>query len=615
LGFLRANSLSEDSWTVDLKPRRKRFKEKRNYSDTQTVRGKGNQTRSSDGVKNVASTRKNVIRRFYAATKIGLLALALSLAPFQPLLATPVKNVTYEQFEQLLKEKTAQIPELQELWSWRASSNEPVYLGGGILRGLLKWLEIKLRHSSFEQVRQTTVPTVQELLIQKNADMDLYHDRYGKAWFQNHMPQYGDWDILTKDFREQSIEAGGPAIEKIRVSPDQVEDPLGGLRAFYEGKLPYVDVPEKVFKKFRGERGTLNSNMKSALVLRELRFANEMPSVEIDEDTSRRLHAAVDSELTRIQPRNYWIQKTLKKFHASTGDDIQKTLQILRNYGLLKTLAVNAYSLGEEKASWILERKYLLLQLPPNEISDEEFNVFKKSSNDIGAVIEGMKHLLAKADNPKRVVSIFSPGVESPNDKYRTAISKLILSSTGQLQKLKLSPSDLSPLKTISNRIGTNIALMRLGIQSSGNPSEFFEAIQMGVSEPSVEYKTAVQKLMGESIHSFMDLNPTVEEMDRFKSISNNIKANITLMRNAIRKAASAEEFLRALNPAVKSPSPAYAKAISELAIENQKRFLKLEPTIIERSKFEAQFDIRLPDSKPNRLKCFIDTLMQAVTR
>jgi hypothetical protein len=618
-------------------------------------------------------------RRHFDVAKIGLLALTLTLAHCSSLLAAPVKNVTYEQFEQLVKEKTAEIPELQTLWSWRANHHEPVYLGGGILRGLLKWLEENLRDSSFENVRKMAAPRIEELLIQKDADWDLYHDRVGADWFKENMPEYGSWDILTREFREQSIEAGGPTIEKIRVSPNQVEDPLGGLKAFYEGKLTYIDVPEWTFRKFRGTKKALSTNMKSALVLRELRFANEIPSAELDEETKLLLRSVVKSELKRIKPQNYWIQKSLKKFHASTGGSVERTMKLLREYGLAGALAKNGYYLEEGSSGTAAAKKYVLLQFSPDEISNKDFKAFKRSTNDIAANIEGMKYLLSKADNIERVVSIFEPAVDNPNSDYLNAISHLMMTSTERPEWAKFDPKDLRPLKAISSTVESRIALMKLGVRRAKTPSEFFDAIKLdtdnpsdayknavnnfikesvgtfmdlkpsaaemnqlknisgridtnieamkkgidqamtakdffaavspGVSSPTDEYTSEIKKLVEQSLYAFAKLDPSAKEMDRFKELSNSIEANIALMRIAIPKAESAGAFLKVLNPGVKNPHPAYESAILKLAIENQNRFLELEPSTFERAKFESRFHVSLPNAKPGPIKCLIDAL------
>ncbi|MFL5812604.1 MAG: hypothetical protein ACJ763_03430 [Bdellovibrionia bacterium] len=373
------------------------------------------------------------LRQVFLCTVLLPLLLLLASAGAD---CAPVKNATYEEFQSLVRESVAKVPDLNLLWRWQVKGDEPVYFGGGGLRGLLRWLEYQLRNKSVAQVRALRVPNVDQL-ISVWADKDIYHDRVDANWFKSNFPAYGDWDVLTRTFYDASIEAGGPGIEKIRVSPTHIDDPLGGLAAFYQGKLNFVDAPEEVFQKFRGASAIqLKDNYKSALVLRALRFSRDLPSVTLDDETLRAMKAAVKSEENLIKANNYWLQKSLYKLYLSTGENRKKTIQALDSVGLTKTLARNGYYLNRPNADgW---RHYLFLEPRVKGLTIDDLTRFKLSVNSIAEIAAAMEKMLrgAKAED---VDAILDPVVRSPTPEYLLNIAFIRKSKTSALKRSKVA--------------------------------------------------------------------------------------------------------------------------------------------------------------------------------
>jgi hypothetical protein len=392
-------------------------------------------------------------------------------------ICAPVKNASYEEFQSLVRESVAKIPDLNPLWQWRANHNEPVYFGGGGLRGLLKWLEYQLRHASVDQVRAMRVPKMDHL-ISEWADKDIYHDKVDSNWFKSNFPAYGDWDVLTRSFYDSSLEAGGPGIEKVRVNPSQIDDPFGGLAAFYKGELNYVDAPEEVFRKFRGASPSgLSENYKAALVMRTLRFANDMPSVTLDKETLAVMKAAVESEQHLVAANNYWLQKSLYKLYLSNGKNSRKTIKALDSVGLTKTLATNGYYLNRPNAGgW---RNYLFLEPQVKGLTVDDLTRFKLSVNSISEVAAAMERMLrgAKAED---VDAILDPVVRNPAPEYLANIAFLRKHNTSRLKRSKIAGCIVDAL-TADVTIGGRYSARNLTIVAAGAGWYLYERALQGL--------------------------------------------------------------------------------------------------------------------------------------
>src|SRR3989339_52760 len=254
--------------------------------------------------------------------------------------------ITYDQWTNLVKHSAGKIPELQALWQWQKKTGHHVYVGGGALRGLLQWLHKNLQNHSLEEVKNMKVPGMTDLLIIKGSDIDLFAPDDIVEKIKHDLPQYANWDILSDSFHKINVKLGGPTIEKIRVNPNYWDDPLGGLRHYYEGKLVFSWTPEDEFRKLYWvkERG----NTKTAEALRFLRMENDLPELKATTESYNLISQISEVEMPLIgidRPSgvNWWIQhKGLEKLYKSTGKNFPETVDTLRKRNLL-------YLLGSKK--------------------------------------------------------------------------------------------------------------------------------------------------------------------------------------------------------------------------------------------------------------------------
>ncbi|MFC1611716.1 hypothetical protein ACFL6C_12210, partial [Myxococcota bacterium] len=152
-----------------------------------------------------------------------------------------------------------------------------------------------------------------------------------------------DWDIVDDYTYRSATELGGASIEAVAISPDSVSDPHGGLRAFWEGKLTFVEPQGHYTAPEEGWTGTKQA-------LRFLRHCADFPELTSDAASLRQLRdIGRDEELTlgRTARANYWIEKQLAKHWNACRGDTQRQLEMLRNVGLLKSIARGGFDLPD----------------------------------------------------------------------------------------------------------------------------------------------------------------------------------------------------------------------------------------------------------------------------
>ncbi len=181
-----------------------------------------------------------------------------------------------------------------------------------------------------------------ETLLRQPADRDVLALGGLAKLATEQVETLGDgWECLAPLDQRNNVSLGGPTIEKVGVGPRGIEDPLGGLEHFWRGEL--------VFHHDGSERSSVQHGYSVlAEALRFLRFANELPGLEVDDASWARLAKIGPREmgnLGRGAQGKYLIEKPLAKMAHAVGDDTRKVLGLLREHDLLACVADGPYQL------------------------------------------------------------------------------------------------------------------------------------------------------------------------------------------------------------------------------------------------------------------------------
>jgi hypothetical protein len=151
------------------------------------------------------------------------------------------KNMTYTQWESLVRHTISKVPELKAVWKLNKKTRQEskkYYLVGGTLRGVLHWLYQNSQNYSYDELYKMQVPRSEELLIIKKTDIDIIiPNKSDRDIIRKIKIRIGGWDVMERSRYENIRDTGSSSIEAFMVNPEKIVDPLGGLKLFYEGRL------------------------------------------------------------------------------------------------------------------------------------------------------------------------------------------------------------------------------------------------------------------------------------------------------------------------------------------------------------------------------------------
>lgn len=260
--------------------------------------------------------------------------------------------INYSDWMDLVQWRVTNDPLMKRFWvnlaDQGSSEARGVSLFGGMVRGLLVDTErLLLSGKTPNQIKAMRISGVNKTMLQE-ADIDLLDasnfsnlqsviDRSFPEGFRN-------WDIIDQVFYEESLRSKGPALDKLAINPWSVTDPMGALKAFWQGQIvfePMTDGREEGLK----------------LVLRHLRQMTEMPNKTMSQESLIALQEAAGIGGFKIDPGYredmallYGTEKALKKLLAATNFDFLQTLKILRKYQVLDSLKEGPFQLALYKS-------------------------------------------------------------------------------------------------------------------------------------------------------------------------------------------------------------------------------------------------------------------------
>ena len=129
------------------------------------------------------------------------------------------------------------------------------------------------------------------------------------------------------------------------------------------------------------------------------------------------------------------------------------------------------------------------------------------------------------------------------------------------------------------------------------NPEGFFEILSPGMQMPDrKDYDNynrwsslmeALAQVYNESIPQFLDFNPTVAEVAKFKRYSPYAQAVIDLMYQLLPKTKTVEDYFQVLNPELAKISDGYQRDLDKVYTASVPHFLELNPTIDDMKTFK----------------------------
>ena len=497
-----------------------------------------------------------------------------------------------QEFKDTLISIIKRIPDMKEVWEASEKYHLQLKIGGGVVRGAIRWMVESLGQVSVSELGRLTPPKSTELLLNPKADRDLFAPKSKLAGAMV-LSALKTWEISDDTAFQESISAGGGALDKVRVGVDGVDDPLGALGALFSGELKYVIKSDEELKKtfWFKER----NNTKTAMALRFIRVTLDFPELVISKEVQDYFRSVALSENISNQKNSqefHWIQKALKKIFEASFDDSVTTVTQLKKYGFLKPLAQAGYELTLDSA---IVPSFEGLEGLGWSISDIE--AAKKLFNTSFDSMLSISEAALRATNYEATLKILRRGVafaKSAEDFVQLYSAKIKGLLFHEQAKEEVFVESLDSFLKFKPSIDLAVKYMRL-VQVSDDADKKLYAKMVKLTHHSDEFIQLFQPIFDSKSHSFARAFICEENLDsffKFKPSAAQIRAllwigkfpdesrvDFEILKRAAILMSSASEYIEVLKPFPEFNSEVFQRYRSEAALISIRHFFNLKPT------------------------------------
>lgn len=510
----------------------------------------------------------------------------------------PSQKITFEEYRDLIKLKVSQVPDLDKLWSWSEKENlKGFYFGGGAFRGLIVWIHTQLASHSLETVKAMKVPDVTGLLIQKDADRDIYSPDNYKESIKKWQP-YANWDVLNESFYQMTIANAGSTLDKVRANPKWVDDPLNALDLLYHGKIS-ISMASPPFQS--GSGGPIEGDSWLGLSLRYLRFTNDLGTVVDPEEGSLDQIREMAEKHANWIPNNtatdlakfpwgdvngaaaFRIRKALDKYYKANKTMLAFYQQI-KALNLLPLLAAKHYNIITQSDDYL---STFLTNARKNGFTFKEmWQIVQMHIHSVETAIRFHQHLYKLAHtNDERLLAL-TMFYDSTTDAYKNSYSDLLIKLLAVPNDLNISLEELIRLQKQTNRINGNIALKKVALKSAKTMADVIEILNPHVEPPTEAYLKELRILVASKTDFITRLPGQVSDVHALELQAVDLNFSLALKRVSVKKASTPEELISVISPAFGNPSVEYLNGIREIYKSQSARFISMKPTGLQLNEF-----------------------------
>lgn len=535
----------------------------------------------------------------------------------EPVTAPPSDKITIEQYRFALKNAVRLVPELADLWIWTHKHElKDFYLGGGILRGLVRWLHIQLQNHPYDSVIQMKPPSIFELLIVKEADKDLYipATQYDviKGW-----KTYSDWDLIKDDFYQNTIRNQGSTLDKLSVSPgyyDDIRDPLEAIDMLYHGKIEFK-LPTDISK----IPEVVTGDTRLGLAMRFLRFMNDMKDVVTPTEQSmilvkrsiqeeKHLIPVCESEHPKWPASNeatvskntqVRISRNTKSLFKSLGNNAYAFIKFLKEHDLYTTLASNHYGVDTK----FTDPVNTLAEFRVHGLTHEDMFLFgQMTAWDVNRARSYHQFLNQHALSDKEIVKSFEPLWNTQSESYKSQLaqfysqelpSSIIRMSfkdwTNQewenFTKIFVGYPDLAPMietarQKRNSQINLDLPQFLVQVKNSRSNQEIIDLLNRWKAEIPKHQENQFLVFLNENLGQWFEKinfdNITQNEIEEFDKASPTVKASIEFKMRVILRVGFKFPASTILKTYVQSPSSEYLRHLDQLKLDAIDSLLRL---------------------------------------
>lgn len=436
-----------------------------------------------------------------------------SISNADPSIPIPSNTISFSEYRTLVKDSVRRIPDLAPMWAWADQHQlKGIYLGGGALRGLLKWVNIQLATRTPSEIMKLPVPKVQDLLINKSGDKDLYTPDHLKKTIKS-WSSYSDWDIIGESFYQDTLRNEGSTIDKLRINPNWADDPFNALMQFYEGRIEIKFSPDWN-KSDRSVR--VLGDTRIGLALRFIRFvfdlrevvapnaqSSELVKKLILEDASelpwndKEVHTWAGQKDDKAESVRVRITRSLVSLMTAVSNNAFVFIHQLKAFGFFEVLAMKNYSIPSVRFD---SPDLQLGRYREAGLKHRDMYMFARMAGwDLNRTMAFHAFLLSTAQTNEDVIRSFAFHFERPSNEYKSRLQEFAVANFNVvLQKLDFSTLTEENMLLLERNLGTipeSIRLKEEYILRERHRINSSVVLSSANINPSVEYLKAIENL------------------------------------------------------------------------------------------------------------------------
>lgn len=217
-----------------------------------------------------------------------------------------------------------------------------------------------------------------------------------------------------------------------------------------------------------------------------------------------------------------------------------------------------------------LSKMPLIAQLKP---SSDEIYTLKGNTHDVGINLALTQVAADNAKNAKEFSVAFQSGIYNPTQEYQDMLQQSLTKNLPKLAQLNPTPDDINALKNQIGDIKSIINIVEQSISKAKTVDEYMSYYQPAVQSPTDAYLAALGDSFKANLDQFKKLNPTVDDIQKYKRSVFSIGEGIALSELEATQAKTSADFVKAYTSQTDSPSEAYSVALGNA-------FIKAMPTL-----------------------------------
>jgi Tfp pilus assembly protein PilP len=209
----------------------------------------------------------------------------------------------------------------------------------------------------------------------------------------------------------------------------------------------------------------------------------------------------------------------------------------------------------------------------------EQINHAKKVSQNINAMTSIIESNMDRVKTVAEFEMLMDPVFSDASEAWRNRLAELRIKYIKKFRELNPTFEQINHAKKVSQNINAMTSIIESNMDRVKTVAEFEMLMDPVFSDASEAWRNRLAELRIKYVKKFRELNPTFEEINHAKKVSQNINAMTSIIESNMDRVKTVAEFEMLMDPVFSDASEAWRNRLAELRIKYVKKFRELNPT------------------------------------